>query len=326
MDQAVTAVLAEYASTRGALILAFTACTSLAIARPLGEPPVRPVGIVEQPCPASSAAPADTEKPMKDWHERILDPTAGREFELPDLNTVNAPHGTEEERLHSDWASLCRYRAENAALHRATAPRVVFMGDSITELWKVAHADFFGENYIDRGVGGQTTAQMLVRFRQDVIALKPAVVHILAGTNDFAGNGGPTTLDAVKNNIASMVDLALANDIHVVLGSVPPAGAFPWRPTVLEPAQHIVELNEWLRRFAREKNLIYVDYHEPLADERDAMKQTFSNDGVHPNRDGYSVMEPLAHHAIEQALAANAAASAKGATSKAPKTKDSNKR
>jgi lysophospholipase L1-like esterase len=262
---------------------------------------------------------------MKDWHEHILDPGEGREFEPPDLNTVNSLHTAEEERLHYDWASLCRYRAENAALRRAAAPRVVFMGDSITELWKVAHPDFFGENYIDRGVGGQTTAQMLIRFRQDVIALKPAVVHILAGTNDFAGNGGPTTLEAVKNNIASMVDLASANDIRVVLGSVPPAGAFPWRPTVLEPAQHIVEMNEWLRRFAREKNLIYVDYHEPLADERDAMKQTFSNDGVHPNRDGYSVMEPLARHAIEQALSASAEAAAKTPTSKPPKNKDGNK-
>jgi hypothetical protein len=100
-----------------------------------------------------------------------------------------------------------------------------------------------------------------------------------------------------------MVELALANDIRVILGSVPPAGAFPWRPSVLEPAQHIVALNEWLRHFAKDKNLIYVDYHEPLADERDAMKQTFSNDGVHPNRDGYSVMEPLARRAVELALA-----------------------
>jgi lysophospholipase L1-like esterase len=323
MDQAVTAVLAGY---RGALILALAACTSLAIARPPGEPPVRPVGLVEQPCPAPIAPTGDTEKPIKDWHERILDPGEGREFEPPDMNTLNSLHTAEEERLHNDWASLCRYRAENAALRRATGPRVVFMGDSITELWKIAHPDFFGENYIDRGVSGQTTAQMLVRFRQDVIALKPAVVHILAGTNDFAGNGGPTTLDTIKNNIASMVDLAIANEIHVVLGSVPPAGAFPWRPTVLEPAQHIVEMNEWLRRFAREKSLIYVDYHEPLADERDAMKQTFSNDGVHPNRDGYSVMEPLARHALEQALNASAESAGKGAAPKQPKSKDSKKR
>jgi lysophospholipase L1-like esterase len=261
---------------------------------------------------------------MKEWHERILDPSAGREFEPPDLNSINAIHAPEEDRLHNDWASLCRYRAENAALHRPTAPRVVFMGDSITELWKVAHPEFFGENFIDRGVSGQTTGQMLVRFRQDVIALKPAVVHILAGTNDFAGNGGPTTLEAIRNNIVSMVELAVANDIRVVLGSVPPAGAFPWRPTVLEPAEHIVEMNEWLRRFAREKNLIYVDYHEPLADERDAMKQTFSNDGVHPNRDGYSVMEPQARRAIEQALAASAEAASKATSAKPPKNKDGN--
>jgi lysophospholipase L1-like esterase len=156
-----------------------------------------------------------------------------------------------------------------------------------------------------------------------VIALKPVVVHILGGTNDIAGNGGPTTLEAIKNNITSMVDLATANDIRVVIGSVTPAGMFPWRPSVVEPAQHIVEMNEWLRRFAREKNLIYVDYHEPLADERDAMKQTFSNDGVHPNRDGYSVMEPLVRHAIDQALAAAADAAAKAAPPKTTaKTKD----
>lgn len=283
---------------------------------------MRPVGIVEQPCPPPTASGTDVKSSeQKDWRERLLDPSEGREFEPPDLNAANAAHAAEEDRLHYDWASLCRYRSENAALRRPTTPRVVFMGDSITELWKQAHPDFFGESYVDRGVSGQTTGQMLVRFRQDVVSLKPAVVHILAGTNDFGGNGGPTSLEAIKNNIASMVDLAIANDIRVVLGSVPPAGAFPWHPTVLEPAQHIVEMNEWLRRFAREKNLIYVDYHEPLADERDAMKQTFSNDGVHPNRDGYAVMEPLARRAIEQALAANAENAAKMAPPKPAKNK-----
>jgi lysophospholipase L1-like esterase len=260
----------------------------------------RPVGIVEQPCPLAAGA---EPKAGDLWLERLLDPSQEHEIETPDANTSNVPHPAEEERLHYDWAQLCRYRADNAALRRASTPRVVFMGDSITEFWKPAHPEFFGENYVNRGVAGQTTAQMLVRFRQDVIALKPAVVHILGGTNDFGGNGGPTTLEAIKNNIASMVDLATANEIRVVLGAVPPAGYFPWRPSIQEPAQHIVELNEWLRRFARDKNLFYVDYHEPLADERDAMKQTFSNDGVHPNRDGYSVMEPLARRAIEQALA-----------------------
>ncbi|MEA3183245.1 MAG: hypothetical protein QOI59_6768 [Gammaproteobacteria bacterium] len=310
-------------SQRVALVLMLAVCASSVDARPPAESPVRPVGIVEQPCPTPTAPGAEVKaNEQKDWRERLLDPSEGREFDPPpDQAASNAAHAAEEDRLHYDWASLCRYRAENAALRRPTAPRVVFMGDSITEFWKLAHPDFFGDSYIDRGVSGQTTGQMLVRFRQDVIALKPAVVHILAGTNDFGGNGGPTTLEAIRNNITSMVDLATANDIRVVLGSVPPAGAFPWRPTVLEPAQHIVELNEWLRRFARERNLIYVDYHEPLADERDAMKQTFSNDGVHPNRDGYSVMEPLARRAIEQALAASAESAAKAPPSKPSKSK-----
>ena len=223
----------------------------------------------------------------------------------------------------TDWPNLAKYRDSNAVL-AAPKPgesRVVFMGNSITEGWKKYWAEeFAGKPYVNRGISGQTTPQMLVRFRQDVIALRPKAVVILAGTNDIAGNGGPTTLEAIKSNIASMVDLATANEIRVVLGSVPPAGEFPWRPSIQEPAQHIVDLNEWMRRFARERNLFYVDYHEPLADERDAMKQTFSNDGVHPNRDGYSVMEPLARHAIEQALA-----SVEGAAKSTPPKPGKNK-
>jgi lysophospholipase L1-like esterase len=321
MDQAITATISGY-SPGVVLALLLATWASTGAARSAAESAVRPVGIVEQPCAAPTAPASDSKvNERKEWQERLLDPGAGREFEPPDLSVANAAHSAEEDRMHYDWASLCRYRAENAALRRPSAPRVVFMGDSITELWKIAHPDFFSDSYIDRGVSGQTTGQMLVRFRQDVLALKPAVVHILAGTNDFAGNAGPTTLEAIRNNIASMVDLAVANDIRVVLGSVPPAGAFPWRPAVLEPAQHIVELNEWLRRFARERNLIYVDYHEPLADERDAMKQTFSNDGVHPNRDGYAVMEPLTRHAIEQAIAASVDNASKTTPAKLPKSK-----
>jgi len=318
--------LGEYAVTPALLLLLVT-WASLANGRPPAELVVRPVGIVEQAC-ASPNNSAETEKNLKEVRERLLDPSAGREIEPPDPSVVNARYPADDDHLHNDWAQLCRYRAENAALRRPTSPRVVFLGDSITEFWKFAHPDFFGDNYIDRGISAQTTAQMLVRFRQDVIALKPAVVHIMGGTNDVAGNGGPTTLEAIKNNIVSMVDLAMANDIRVVLASVPPAGLFPWRPSLQEPAQHIVDLNEWLRRYAREKNLIYVDYHEPLADERDAMKQTFSNDGVHPNRDGYSVMEPLARHAVELALASLGEGEAKGVASKTPppKGKDTPKR
>jgi lysophospholipase L1-like esterase len=227
--------------------------------------PQRPTGVVSQPCPGAGV------------------------------------HGEEEGALQ-DWAGLCHYRADNMLVRRGPPPRVVFMGDSITESWKTLRPEFFGDGFIDRGVSGQTTAQMLVRFRQDVILLRPAVVHIMGGTNDIAGNGGATTLEAIRNNIASMVELALANDIRVVLASVPPAGIIPWRPSIAEPALRIDELNEWLRHYAHERGLVYVDYHAALADERDAMKQTFSDDGLHPNRDGYAVMEPLAHRALEQAL------------------------
>jgi lysophospholipase L1-like esterase len=310
VDRAIAATILGY-SPRVALVVLLAGCASWVDARSPVESPAHPVGIVEQLCLPTIPPSVELKAEQRDWLERLLDPSEGRDLEPPDPAMVSAAHAQEEERLHSDWAGLCRYRVENAALHRPTAPRVIFFGDSITEFWKAAHPEFFGERYIDRGVSGQTTGQMLVRFRQDVIALKPAVVHILAGTNDIAGNAGPTTLEAIENNIASMVDLAVANGIHVVMGSVPPAGAFLGHPTVLEPAQSIVDLNEWLRRFARERNLIYVDYHEPLADERDAMKQTFSNDGVHPNRDGYSVMEPLARHAIDQALTASAQSTAK---------------
>jgi lysophospholipase L1-like esterase len=284
------------------LHLSLALCASVAT-RAMAEVTTRPLGVVEQPCPRDARhAAASAKDSAKDVIERILDPSATTSYEAVSPAATAILYTGDEDRLRDDWAFLCRYRSENAALRHSNVPRVVFIGDSITELWKVADPQFFSDGVIDRGVGGQTTAQMLVRFRQDVIDLKPLVVHIMGGTDDVAGNGGPTTLEAIENNIISMVDLASANNVRVVLASVPPAGAFPWRPSVSEPAELIVELNDWLRQFALGRGLIYVNYHEPLADERDAMKQTFSNDGVHPNRDGYSVMEPLARRAIERAL------------------------
>ncbi len=276
-------------------LLLGVACIALS-ARPAADAQ-HAAGIVDQPCATSSAE-------ITELSEKLVDPSARRDIEPPDPSAIATRWAAEDDRLRSDWASLCRYRAENALLHRGTTPpRVVFMGDSITELWKLAHPDFFNDGFVNRGVAGQTTAQMLVRFRQDVVSLHPAVVHIMGGIADVAGNGGPTSFEAIRNNIASMVDLATANDIRVVLASVTPAGAFPWHPGATDSAQHIVELNSWLRRLAKDRNIIYVDYHDPLADERDAMKQTYSNDGVHPNRDGYSTMELIAHHALDQALA-----------------------
>lgn len=203
-----------------------------------------------------------------------------------------------------DWASLGRYRDANAALGppRSADRRVVFMGNSITEGW-AAHfpAMFPGKSYIGRGISGQTTPQMLVRFRQDVIALAPAVVVILAGTNDIAGNTGPATLESIEDNIASMSELARANGIRVVLASVLPAFDYPWKPG-LEPAPKIVALNDWIREYAARHDAVYLDFHSAMRDGRQGLRAELSGDGVHPNEAGYRVMAPLAEQAIEEAL------------------------
>jgi acyl-CoA thioesterase I len=210
----------------------------------------------------------------------------------------------EEERLHTDWANLARYRAENVALGppRPGEQRVVFMGNSITEGWaRYFDTMFPGKPYVGRGIGGQTTPQMVVRFRQDVIALKPAVVVILAGTNDIAGNTGPSTLEMIEDNLASMVDLAQASGIRVVLSSVLPVYDYPWRPG-LEPAPKIVALNAWMKDYAAIHGAVYLDYHTAMADERAGLRPELGNDGVHPNEAGYRVMAPLAERAIAEVL------------------------
>jgi len=203
-----------------------------------------------------------------------------------------------------DWANLKRYQDENAAL---TVPiegenRVVFMGNSITQGWKEKSPGFFTQNpYICRGISGQTTPQMLVRFRQDVIVLQPKVVVILAGTNDIAGNTGPSTLEMIIDNLASMAEVAKANGIQVVLCSVLPAFDYPWRKG-LEPNLKIPALNELIKSYCIKSDIIYLDYFTPMADERNGMKVALTTDGVHCNIDGYKVMEPLAQVAIQKAL------------------------
>jgi lysophospholipase L1-like esterase len=197
--------------------------------------------------------------------------------------------------MKNDWPNLGRYREDNAKLN-PPAPgenRVVFMGNSITEGWIYTHPEYFqGKPYIDRGISGQTTPQMLVRFRQDVIDLKPKVVVMLCGINDIAQNTGPSTLEMIEGNITSMTELAKANGIKVVLCSVLPAYDFPWRPG-LEPAEKVVDLNKWIKAYALEKGFIYLDYFSSMADEKNAMKPEYSEDGVHPNKAGYAVMEKL---------------------------------
>ncbi|AKD05197.1 SGNH/GDSL hydrolase family protein [Pontibacter korlensis] len=212
---------------------------------------------------------------------------------------------TAEVSYAQDWANLNRYRDENAKLSSPAKgeKRVVFMGNSITEGWGKLSPKFFADKpYINRGISGQTTPQMLLRFRPDVINLKPAVVVILAGTNDIAGNTGPATLEEIAGNIISMAELAKANNIKVVLASVLPAYDYGWKPG-LEPAQKIVALNKMIKSYADKNGLQYIDYHTAMADERQGLKEAYTYDGVHPNEAGYKVMAPLAEEAIKRALA-----------------------
>lgn len=204
----------------------------------------------------------------------------------------------------NDWANLNRYKEENLkiGLPADNENRVVFIGNSITQGWIEVDPNFFaGKSYINRGISGQTTPQMLVRFRSDVVNLKPKVVVILAGTNDIAGNTGPSKLEMIEDNIASMVEIANANNIKVVLCSILPAYDYPWK-TGLEPAQKIVDLNKWIKEYAVKNKIIYVDYFAPIADQRNGMKKAYSEDGVHPNLAGYKVMEPIVENAIAEAL------------------------
>jgi lysophospholipase L1-like esterase len=215
-----------------------------------------------------------------------------------------AAHADAQTTPQTDWAALGRYSQANAALGAPTANenRVVFMGNSITEAWaKSFAAQFPGKPYIGRGISGQTTPQMLVRFHQDVIALKPKVVVILGGTNDIAGNTGPSTLEMIEDNLASMTEIAKANGIRVVLASVLPVADYPWKRG-LEPAEKIVALNKWIKSYAEKSGAVYVDFHSAMCDERNGMKPGLSSDGVHPNAAGYAVMAPLVETAIATAL------------------------
>jgi lysophospholipase L1-like esterase len=211
---------------------------------------------------------------------------------------------TELETLMSqDWANLKKYSAENDLIKSELSENaIVFMGNSITEGWVNASPEFFSDNnYIGRGISGQTTPQMLIRFMPDVIDLHPKVVVILAGTNDIAGNTGFSSVKMITDNIQAMAQLAVANDIKVILCSVLPVFDYPWRKG-LKPVDKIEETNQWLKKYALENGHIYLDYFSEMADEKKGLKKEFSEDGVHPNFKGYSVMEPLAKTAIRKAL------------------------
>ncbi|NDV15038.1 acylhydrolase [Muricauda sp. TY007] len=203
-----------------------------------------------------------------------------------------------------DWPNLEKYKNANAELAASTEDenRVVFMGNSITEMWKDAHPDFFKDHpFVNRGIGGQTTPQMLLRFRQDVIDLNPKVVVILAGTNDIAGNTGPMTLKQIHDNILSMVELAKANSIKPIVCSVLPAYDYPWRPG-LNPNVKIPKLNALLKDMTKAQNVMYLDYFSEMVDDRNGMQSKLTTDEVHVTKAGYEIMETMVKEAIDKAL------------------------
>lgn len=203
-----------------------------------------------------------------------------------------------------DWPNIARYDYANQKLQPAVAGKItaVYMGDSITDFWiKNDSAFFAGNNYIDRGISGQTTGQMLVRFRQDVINLKPKVVVILAGINDIAQNNGPEKLEDIFGNIASMAELAKANHIKVVISSVLPANKLPWRPAII-PTEQVIQLNAMLKAYSNKNHIVYLDYYSKMVDSEKGLPVNLAKDGIHPTLEGYKAMEPLAVKAIADAL------------------------
>ncbi len=261
-----------------------------------------PAAMVEDPCPPPLAPPAAVHDLLV---ELFVKP---RKLTGADFDRLNKDPQfvefmkTSRLRAGQDWPGLCHYRAANVSTAAAAvAPRVVFMGDSITENWGLADPQFFERGVLNRGISGQTTPQMLVRFRQDVIALKPRAVHILGGTNDVAGNTGPTRPQDFKDNIMSMVELARAHGIHVILGSIPPTARFNWRPQ-LNPVPQIRELNQWLRDYAAHNGCDFIDYYSALVGRAGELNPELGNDGVHPNRDGYRIMRGLLDKHLAQYL------------------------
>ena len=228
----------------------------------------------------------------------------------PDPLSAEKQRADRLQARYNDYANFARYRDANVKLGPPAKDeqRVVFLGDSITDSWKLDQY-FPGAPYVNRGISGQTTSQMLLRFRADVIDLKPKVVVILAGTNDISGNTGPITVEGIENNYASMVDLAHANGINVVFASVMPISDYnknakgdPIVRSVQRRPDEIAALNTWIKKYCAERKLVYLDYFSAMADEKGFLKADIANDGLHPNAKGYELIKPLAENAIKAAL------------------------
>lgn len=262
-------------------------------------PAQRPAG----PVPASSQTPA-ANAPRATMMDSEGKPIAADPILLAPTESLNQTEIKRMQALLGNYAQLSRYQAANKTLPASEPGRVVFYGDSITDAWGngANKASFFpGKPYLDRGISGQTTPQMLIRFQQDVVALHPAAVVILAGTNDIAGNTGVETLEMVEDNMRSMAAIAKENRIKLILSSVLPVDDYAWRRG-LQPAEKVRALNEWMKDFCTSSGCTYLDYYTPLATSAGAMKPGLSKDGVHPTAEGYAVMAPLAQAAIDHAL------------------------
>lgn len=220
---------------------------------------------------------------------------------LSDPDAIAERERLKADQRQRDWANLGYYRDANAAL-AGQAIKVVFMGDSITEMWGIAQPDLFEDGRVNRGISGQTSPQMLVRFMADVIALKPRVVHLMCGTNDIAGNTGPTTPQDWRDSVVAMVDLARVNGIAVILANVPPMNGLPWSPGVQAPQARVSELNGWVAAFAAERGLVHIDYGPVLSDGGAGLRSAFTRDGVHPGAGGYAAMRPVVEAAITRTL------------------------
>lgn len=258
---------------------------------------------------AAPAAPPAATRPAPSAARKAAVDTSGKTIAADPIfvvppETLLPPEVARMQKMLGDYAQLARYRKANAELPAAEPGRVVFYGDSITDAWgngQNAKTFFPGKPYLDRGISGQTTPQMVIRFQQDVVALKPAAVVILAGTNDLAGNTGLSTLEMTEDNFRSMAEIAQANGIKVVMSSVLPVDDYAWRRG-LQPADKVRALNVWMKDFCASEGCTYLDYYTPLATPEGAMKPGTSKDGVHPTAEGYAIMAPLAQAAIDGAL------------------------